>query len=140
MKIVKITTIVFALIMLATPLIGAATIINPISSPYNYCKGMAFGEIEDYKLSLIAHLIYVLKEEPSSLLITRATIVIRQNHDRISLELIDPIKHYCMAYYGNITINFFASIATLHLDAIENCNCTHIICRGIFGHIYVERN
>lgn len=139
MRMIKITTIVFALIMLTIPVIEATTN-NPDSHEHTCCRGMAYGEIEDYKLSLIAKLIYLLRGKPSTLPITRATIVIRHEPDRISLELINPIKHYCMAYYGNITIHFYASIAKINFDPAENYNCTHSICSGIFGHIYIEEN
>lgn len=139
---VKITTIVCAIIMLVIPVIGASTSNNPDSSKntHTFCKGIVCGEIEDYTLSLIAKLIYLLKGEPSTLRISRATIVIMQEPDKISLRLTNPIKQYCMDYYGNITIQFYASIATIHLDTEEHNNCSHILCWGIFGLMYVEQN
>jgi hypothetical protein len=122
---------------LAIPVNGAATN-NSNSHEYTRCSGKVFGEIEDYKLSRIAQLIFWLIGEPSVLLITRATIVIRQNPECRALELIDPNKHICMAYYGNITIHFYVSIAKINFNPDENC--TVPICSGIFGHIYVENN
>ena len=139
MRIVKIITIACALIMLVIPVVGATTN-NPDSSTHNCCRGWAFGEIEDYKLSLIAQLIYLLRGEPSALLVTRATLVIRQEPDMMSLDLIDPIKHCCIPYFGNITIHFYASIAKIKFDPDENCNCTLSICSGFFGIIQVEQN
>ena len=131
----KITTIVCALSLLAIPATEAATN-NPNSHEHTCCSGKLFGEIVDYKLSLIAQLIFWLRGEPSALLITRATIVIRQNPECRALELMDPVKHCCMAYYGNITIHFYASIAKINFNPDENC--TVPICSGIFGRIYVE--
>ena len=135
----KITTIVCALSLLAIPVTGAATN-NPNSHEHTRCSGIAFGKIVDYKLSLIAQLIFWLRGEPFTLLITRGTIVIRQNPECRALELMDPVKHCCMAYYGNITIHFYASIAKINFNPDENFNCTHSICSGIFGYIYVEEN
>ena len=114
MRIVKITTIVCVLSILMIPVIGATTN-NPNSYNYNLCKGMAFGEIEDYKLSPIAYFRYLLKGKPSTLLVTRAKIVIKQEPDMISLELIDPIKRCCMEFQGNITIHFWLSMITINL-------------------------
>jgi hypothetical protein len=133
----KITTIVCALSLLVIPVTGVATN-NPNSHEYTRCRGIAYGEIVDYKLSLIAQLIIFLRGEPFTLLITRATIVIRQNPECRALELMDPVKHCCMAFNGNITIHFYASIAKINFYPAENC--TVPICSGIFGHIYVEEN
>ena len=133
----KIITIVCVLILLAIPVTGATTN-NPNSYEYTRCSGIAYGEIVDYKLSLIAQLIFRLRGEPFTLLITRATIVIRQNPKCRALELMDPVEHCCMAYYGNITIRFYASIAKINYYPAENC--TVPICSGIFGHIFVEEN
>lgn len=135
MKIVKITAIVCTLILFAIPATGAIKS-KPNSYEHNFCSGKVFGEIEDYKLSRIAQLIFWLKGEPSTILITRATIIIRQNPDRRALELIDPIKQICMAYYGNITIHFYASIVKINFNPDENCSVP--ICSGIFGRIYIE--
>jgi len=139
MRMVKITTIVCSLIMLVVPIIGATTN-NSDSSTYTYCSGKTFGEIEDYRLSPIAQLIFWLRGGPSTILTNRATIVIRQEPDMRSLELIDPIKHCCIAYYGDITIHFYASIAKINFNPDENPNFTCPICSGIFGIIHVEQN
>jgi hypothetical protein len=138
MKIIKIATLVCFLIILSTPLIGATKIDEHNTNEYTCCKGFAYGEIEDCKLSIISRLIHLLKGETSSLLITRATITIRQNPDIMSLEILDPINHYCMAYYGNISINFHASIAILNFNSYENY--TFPFCTGFFGHIIIEKN
>lgn len=125
---------------LASPANGVTTN-NPGNHDYTFCKGFAFGKIKDYKLSPIAQLIYLLRGKPSTVTISRATVVIQQDPDEMSLELINTIKHYCMAYYGDITIHFYASRAAINLDEAENCdNCTHIVCHGFFGHIHVEQN
>lgn len=133
----KIITIIFILILLAIPITGAA-LYNPNGHEYTRCSGIVYGEIVDYKLSRIAQLIFWLRGEPFTLLITRATIVIRQNTDCRAIELMDPVKHCCIAYYGNITIRFYASIAKINYYPTENC--TVPICSGIFGHIYIEEN
>jgi hypothetical protein len=102
--------------------------------------GTAYGEIEDYKLSPIAQLMLSFFGTPSSLFITRGTLVIRQKPDMLSLVLTNPLKHYCMDFYGNITIQFYASLETLNLDAVNECpNCSYIICSGIFGHVHIEQ-
>lgn len=140
MRIVKLTVVLSTLLIPTISVIGTPPN-NPDNSTHTFCRGIACGEIEDYELSLIAQLIFLLRGEPSTLRVTRATIVISQEPDRISLELTNPIKHYCMAYYGNITIHFKASIADINLDKDENCNnCTHIVCWGFFGYIHVEQN
>ena len=83
----------------------------------------------------------LLRGKSSTLLITRGTVVIRNKPDMLSLELTNPIKHYCMAFYGNITIHFYASLETINLDAVNECpNCCYIICSGIFGYIHIEQN
>lgn len=139
-RIIKLTTMVCAVIILAIPVVGATTN-NSNSYDYNFCKGFAYGEIEDYKLSLLAQIIYFLRGKPSTLPITRGKIVIRQEPDMISLELINLINNYVKTFYGNITIYFYASLETINLDAVEPCpNCTHMICWGIFGHIHIEQN
>ncbi len=137
---VKKAAILFILFIIVIPVVGA-TKGNPNSYNYNFCKGFAYGEIEDYKLSLLAQIIYFLRGKPSILPITRGKIVIRQEPDMISLELINPINNYVKIFYGNITIYFYASLETINLDAVEPCpNCTHIICWGFFGYIHIEQN
>ena len=139
-RIAKITAIISVSIILAIPVIGATTN-SPNSYDHSCCIGTAYGEIEDYKLSPIAQLMILLRGKPSTLLITRGTLVIRQEPDMLSLVLTNPIKHYCRDYYGNITIHFYASIETINLDAVNECpNCSYIICSGIFGHIHIEQN
>lgn len=122
------------------PLIGATTN-NPNGHDHTYCIGTAYGEIEEYELSPLAQLIISIMGKPSRLPISRGTLVIRQEPDMLSLELTNPIKHYCMAYYGNITIHFYASIEIINLNAVNECpNCSYIICSGIFGHIHIEQH
>ena len=113
---------------------------NQDNMTHTYCSGSAFGEIADYKLSFIEHLIFLLSGKPISLLITRGTIIIKQEPDMISLELIEPGKHCCMEYYGDITIHFYASIAKINFNPDENHNCTCSICSGFFGIIQIEQN
>lgn len=139
MRMVKIITIICSLIMMVIPVIGATTN-NPDSSTHTFCRGIAFGEIVDYKLSRISQLLLLLRGETSTLLINRATLVIKQEPDMMSLELIDPIKHCCMAYYGNITIHFYASIVKINFKPDENYNCTYSIFSGFFGLIQFEQN
>lgn len=139
MKIVKIITLIFVLTILAIPVFGAKTN-NPDSFTHTICDGNIFGEIEDYKLSFIAQLISWLRGNPSTLLVTRAKLIIKQEPDMISLELNDRIKRCCIAYYGNITMDFYASIAKINFEPNQNYNCTPSICSGIFGIIHVEQN
>ena len=139
MRFVKITTIFCSLILIIIPVIGA-TSTDSDSKMHTYCRGKAFGEIVDYRLSYIEQLIFLLIGKPISLLITRGTVVIKQEPDMISLELIDPIKRCCWPYYGNITIYFYASIAKMNFNPDESHNCTYSICSGFFGIIQLKQN